>query len=118
MHVYIYIKNYPDDDADVVTRSRNTRNYTLRRVPSSLGSNNVCICASLGTQAYLYVHQIKFKVFYILYMEYSDAPFDKGRHFVCYAYIVHGIMEYTRNNLVSQKVITHELNIYGVQFWI
>ena len=76
MHVYIYIKNYPDDDADVVTRSRNTRNYTLRRVPSSLGSNNVCICASLSTQAYLYVHQIKFKVFYILYMEYSDAPFD------------------------------------------
>ena len=69
-------------------------------------------------QAYSYVHQIKFKVFYILYMEYSDAPFDKGRHFVCYAYIVHGIMEYTRNNLVSQKVITHELNIYGVQFWI
>ena len=43
MHVYIYIKNYADVDSDVLTRSRNTRNYTLRRVPSSLGSNNVCI---------------------------------------------------------------------------
>ena len=32
---------------------------------------------------------------------------------------VHGmVMEYTRNSLVLQKVITHELNIYGVQFWI
>ena len=30
---------------------------------------------------------------------------------------VHGmVMEYTRNSLVLQKVVTHELNICGVQF--